>query len=156
LIKLTAQELREIELLAEQYRSRKGLGKMRAEDELLYTTLIEVLAYKTKTVYMPFPIFQKNQITLFKKFKTVSLDLDTWIKDQFPGVTRTQKRRLYSIFSELVIDFIDSGPIPLSVKTVINSFQYLPGLIDKSFPGYLEAGLLDSLLDVNNSAEEFG
>jgi len=155
LIKLTAQELREIELLAEQYRSRKGLGKIRAEDELLYSTLIEVLSYKTKSVYSPFPIFKKNQINLFKKFKDVSLELDFWIKKHFPNVTRTQKRRLYTIFVELVVDFIDAGPVPLGVKTVINSFQYLPGLIDKSFPGYLEAGVLELLLDISNSAEEF-
>jgi len=146
---LSVKELKDIILMAEIYREKKGLTTLRSEDELFYYTLTEKLSYKICSSYPPLPILKKRSPKVFKKFIQVVDEFHDWIKLAFAGttVTRLQKRKLYSIATDLVVTRVEDSPIPLSFKTALNFFTDFPGLFDKSFPGYIESGMLGLLLE---------
>lgn len=147
---LSANELKEIILLAEFFKERKGAELLNITDELFYASLTEELARRLHTSFAPLPILKKNSLKTFNKFLQVSGDFNIWIDRVFRDttVTRLQRRRLYIIAIEIVVDNVENSKVPLSLTSSLNFFVNFPGLFDKAFPGYIESNMLGMLLEM--------
>ena len=147
---LSGLELKEIIFMSEFYRERKDAASLDINDELFYITLTEELSRRLSTSFPPLPLLKKNSAKTFKKFLQVSADFNNWIDKVFRDttVTRLQRRRLYIIAIEIVVSNVENSKVPLSLTSSLNFFVNFPGLFNKSFPGYLESGMLGTLLEM--------
>lgn len=146
---LSANELKEVILLAEFFKERKGAAALDINDELLYTTLTEELSRRLSTSFSPLPILKRNSPKLFNKFIQIAGDYNAWIDRVFKDttVTRLQRRRLAIIVIEVVVENIENSKVPLSLTSTLNFFANFPGLFNKAFPGYIESGMLGMMLE---------
>ena len=147
---LSAIELKEVILMAEFFKERKGAAALDVNDELFYITLTEELSRRLCTSFPPLPILKKNSAKTFSKFLQVSQDYNNWLERVFKDttITRLQRRRLSIIAIEVVADNVENSKVPLSLTSALNFFQNFPGLFNKAFPGYLESGMLGQLLEM--------
>lgn len=147
---LNANELKEVVTLATQLRSSKGLGVMRAESELFYHTLSEELSYRLNTLPPPLSVLKKQSPPTYKKFDEVLTWFNDWLDDVMQGsITRLQRRTMYAVCTELVADEVEASQVPLSLKSLLNFYPELPGILDKNFPGYIRNGMIGMLLEAS-------
>lgn len=60
--------------------------------------------------------------------------------------TKAQRLRFYKLFARLTAEHLRENKIPANLKTILQSHQRFPSLIDRAFPGYSNSGLLDWVL----------
>lgn len=147
---LSSKDLKQVEMLAQQYRMLGGFKNPKTEDNLFYTAVARTISTKLKIGYPIYDVFIKQQPDNFKKLREVVLELDEWIEIHFPKVQRAKKYKLYVLFTEIVVEYIEEGPVPLSLPSTLNTFSKLPSLVDKKFPGYLQSNLFYMLLTSDN------
>ena len=51
--------------------------------------------------------------------------------------TRPERSKIYFLYVELTINSLSRSPIPVNLRTVLNSHESFPSIFDKSFPGYI-------------------
>lgn len=83
---------------------------------------------------------------LKKNYGDSFVAVETFIKSAAPTLTVTEKTAFYRILAKLLVEHADfvakKSGIPLSAKLLFNCMGSLPGLVDNTFPGYTQAGLL--------------
>ena len=62
------------------------------------------------------------------------------------GLGRTEIRAFLFLSIRLLVDHMKALSIPVSGGTVMRNIGAIPGLINRSFPGYVECGHLDLLV----------
>jgi hypothetical protein len=56
--------------------------------------------------------------------------------------TRPERSKIYFLYVELTINSLSRSPIPVNLRTVLNSHESFPSIFDKSFPGYINNPVL--------------
>lgn len=85
-------------------------------------------------------------ISLTKLNKAIS-SLNNWSSIALGhNPSRIEKYKIYTLVCELTCDFLQGANIPLSFKTVVNSYEKFPSLLNQAFPGYIESGLFKVIL----------
>ncbi len=80
-----------------------------------------------------------------------SLDLiNVFINKNAPSVTKGQRRVLYRVFVRALYSWLIEADIPVNSKTLITNLDKLPGIVDRAFPGYIQAGLLGAIVSLRN------
>ncbi len=124
----------------------KKKEKVRIGEEAFYSILDNELSKKLKTKSFPFHKFKRTNSykTLGEAFE-VALD---YMEVVFKGekMTRVKKLQFYLIACKIVLKDQETNPAPLNIKTLLNGFKLLPGLIDRAFPGYAHSGVLPMIL----------
>jgi hypothetical protein len=114
--------------------------------EAFYTILDNELSKRLKTKSMPFNRFQRTNT--FKSLVTAFESTVDYMEVVFKNerLTRASKLHFYLISSKIVLDDCAGSPAPLCMRTLLQSFTILPGLIDRAFPGYVQGGVLPMIL----------
>lgn len=146
--KLNARELKEVSILATELRNRKGLMGMRAEDELFFYSLSEVLSDRLSIRLPSLMVMKKTSRSAYNKFYEVLDYINEWTDNVMAPhrVTRSLRRKLYLIFTDLVADEVQRLGLPLAFTTLVQQYENLPGIVDQAYPGYAQAGMLHILL----------
>jgi len=150
---LSVNDLKQVEMMAIRIRLLKGRDDSITEEELFYATLAEVLEFKLNTRIKSFGLYKKDRAKYARLQETV-LSVNDWASQHFTNLSRINKRRVYALAIDVVVEWVEEGPVPLSPQTVLNNFSYLPGIIDKKFPGYMQNGLMHMILDVSRFKED--
>jgi hypothetical protein len=111
---------------------------------LIYNALTQALQKRSLSC-PPYALFKKN--SLFGKFCEQLEMISPFTEVMANTVTKTQMFGSFVYFTEMVMEDIDNQGIPVSLRTVINHLDTLPGLVDRSFPGYTQAGLIGWAVD---------
>lgn len=142
--KLSASQLLEVE---NKVAFLKALSKSRrvklitTEDEF-WTVLTEHLS--TKGIKLgSYQYFQnsKNHPTYVKGIAK----LDEFVNAYFNGINRFEKLKLYKIFAGMMCDEIERFTT-LNIGVIVGFVGKIPELFQKSFPGYIQAGLAKAIL----------
>lgn len=149
---LNAAELNQVIIMAQKFREFKGKDGRGTDEQLFFEVLAEQIEIAAPVSVPPFFIIQKERPSDYKLFVEVFDWLEVWIASNFKNVQKINKRRIYGVVSELVVEWVSKGPIPLSLITVLRQFKAVPGLIDKAFPGYAGNNMLDMILDIKYSS----
>ena len=144
---LTSRELREVELLASHFRKGNKKEDIEANTLVFYSTIVEYLAYKTKVQFPPIALFRALQPNLGDKIFEVAEFVENWTNSYFKEVIQLERRRVYGICTELVGNYVEDSTVPLGMKSLLNAFNKLPGIVENNFPGYAASGLLSSILE---------
>lgn len=113
--------------------------------EIFYYSIVRCLN-KYSITSPPFGTFKKQNY--YKKFIDVFNNIESFIDKNFKKVSKVERSKLYSFFTDTIISHIKNNTnLQPSIRILINYFQYLPQLIDKSFPGYIENEILNILLE---------
>jgi hypothetical protein len=74
-------------------------------------------------------------------------EIDVWIESVLKrSVQRSDRTRVYQLVFELLGKNILASKGDISVKRLVDSRDDFPGVIEKSFPGYIESGLIDMII----------
>jgi hypothetical protein len=147
---LSKEELQTVKSLAEHL---IGNGTTLSEEDtidselyLFYTQISHRMEEKGIST-LPWPVLIRRPI--FREFKKKFGTTKTYTLRYLGNLSRLQRQRLYNIYASIIVDWIDHQPkIPLRTTTVIRAVDYVPSLMNKSFPGYVESGLLHLILDL--------
>lgn len=114
-------------------------------EEMLYSVLAEELKSKLSSALVPFHVFKKG--SSYARFREVLKHVDEFLRSTgIPRFTTPERKKMYSIVIRLVVERASELDVPLGVKLVLNQSDYIPGLFDRAFPGYLRSGLVRMLL----------
>ena len=149
---LSVKELAEVIKLAELIRSKKGFNANRTEEELFYATLEEHLKARLGVKIAPLYKLVQTQELVYKLMIKNLDELDIWVDTHFKNITKSERKRTYSIAINSVCDYLEFLGVPLGTKPIINNLGKVPGLIDRAFPGYIQNGLLGMLLETSYSS----
>ena len=138
--------------------SLKELKEFRTEiDKLIFlkkpenkneTIFYEILRNKLKTKLNmntpPYSTIKKTEVKLKEKVS----ELDIFLEDNYKGnLTKDKRTELYDLCLDVLIDYmINETEMLISLTSIINMSKLIPNLIDKSFPFYLENGLLSYII----------
>lgn len=144
----TFEELNDVLINVKYLSNTKGVQFTKSEDVLLHIAISEVLFQRLKVEPVELYILESQNSATYKKLMKVAKDLDYWVDDIFKNtdLTRIKRRMLFSLLTGIVADSIETSEYPLSLTSLLNFFNNLPGIVDKKFPGYLESGLLPQIL----------
>lgn len=119
----------------------------RTEDILLYESMKVVLSNKLRTTYKPLPLWLRSFPQTFRLLRKRATLIEEFIEINFKKkLTRSQKNKLYLIFCNVVANRIELTRVPLSLTSMLSFLNNLPGLVDKAFPGYIQSGMMDALI----------
>jgi len=138
--------------------NQKELKKLTASVEFLLTEEISIVADSSKLFYetltatlsthlgqdfIPFHLVRKKY---GKKLTEVSNFLDKYLEKIHIVNTRTQTQ-IYKLYAELLIKHIENSPLPMTLNVLLGIYDQFPAVLEKSFPGYMKAGLTGSIFD---------
>lgn len=58
-----------------------------------------------------------------------------------PGGSRSDRSALYRTFMLVLTRSVAQQNLPVSLKTLVDQLDRVPGLVSRAFPGYIESGL---------------
>lgn len=116
----------------------------------LYDCMADFLYKVHHTKKLPYNIFKERSQKLCKRLDALeeSLNeyLDNIIEDAGRAVLPSKKilrKKFYKLYCHIVGTALIKAPgIPLAFTTFINWGDRFPGLLDASFPGYVQSGLI--------------
>jgi hypothetical protein len=76
-------------------------------------------------------------------FRTKAANLILWLK---PAGNRSRQRALLCLAYQLLYRDMTENGYPVTARTLLNHTHRLPSLVEKDFPGYYRAGLLDRIV----------
>lgn len=126
-------------------RSVNGSATEESLDFLFYKELASALL-DVGLKLPPIPVLKRGKLYRpFKEGKEIVEDfLDSAAK---PGrLTRIQRIKVYRLVFKLLIDWMKSRSIPISLNTVMLNLNRIPQLLMQEFPGYIETGLFLKLI----------
>lgn len=109
--------------------------------QIFYELLTNKLHKMLRATHQPYPVFKKQR-THHKKLVAVVDYLDELLQSIFAKPKKLWYRKIYRLYINLVIGDIQDSPITLALPTVLNYKDRFPAILDDSFPGYLENGLI--------------
>ena len=143
---LSREELEKLHKKITFLLATKKRKNSRIDVEAFYNILDNELSKRLKTKTFPFPKFQRTKTykELITAFESTVDYMEVVFKEM--RLTRANKLQFYFLSAKITIDDFDTSPVPLSMRTLLQSFSILPGLIDRSFPGYARGGMLGWIL----------
>jgi len=152
--KLSLRELDDIILNAKVWREKKITGPNSVDiiEQLLYETLIEQLSIKLSEKFLTFFVFKAARPSDYSLIVETANWSESWIKVSFPDSRKVDRRRLFALMCELVIDSVEQSPAPLGLTSVLKQFKNISGYIENAYPGYLQSGLISLILETKYSS----
>ena len=144
--RLSQEELVELSKRIQFLMSTKKRKTNPVDEDAFYSILGNELKRKIRYKAPPLPVFKKTAD--YKLFSQVFEDTLDYMSEVFKRerITRPKKLHFYLIATKIVLSDCEGSPVPLSMRSLLTSYKLLPGLIDRSFPGYAQSGLLPMLL----------
>lgn len=144
---LTSVELQQVIQLAKTLQQTKGVAAESPEVLLFFNTLCEEVTMYTSFEHPPLSIFKGRDKKSFNKVIKLVAIIQTWSDSVDADIqTRLKKRNLYATLAMLVGSYLDDIGVPITLKTLLNSFHKFPSLVDQAFPGYVQSGLFNMAL----------
>ncbi len=153
----TDKEFREVKAIAEirlgNFSSReaalKEVGNIGEEYVLLfYSQLRNYLQAECAIATPPLSIIRKSKPTVYRAAVLATNFLygvsQDWNKDRV--VQRTFVVAVFYLYAKLVVQYLREVRVPVSVKTILQHTDKFVGLVDQSYPGYVQAGLLKMVI----------
>jgi hypothetical protein len=126
------------------------VNKESSTEHLLYNAISSNLLKKTRDKLMPFGVFRKR--VNYKRFKEMHKFLDEMFEDVISSVNnlkskKAYKEKWYQLFCTILFKNLEDWDFTIDIQSILNNFGRFPGLLNKEFPGYSEAGILFKLLE---------
>ena len=136
-------DLEELNKLLQSLLVNKPNKDISVELQLAYAAFIQPLQYKS-AVPPVLSILKKDTIIEVRNALTFLLD---WLKDALrEPVRRTEIQPWFALFGELLVTFLEERKVPLSMLALIRQAKTVPSLVDQAFPGYIQAGVLKTVI----------
>lgn len=153
---LDSVELQRVIDLAKTLQATRSCSVESNEIIIFYETLCEEVKLYTGIEGMPLHSFKRSNRKGYNKLCEMVTLMEAWAANVDADVkTRLKKRNFYATMAMLVSSFLDDLNVPISVKTLLNSFEKFPGLIDKAFPGYVRSGLIRTIFNRSRGKDKF-
>lgn len=116
------------------------------DEDAFYSIIGNELKKKIRYKAPPLPVFKKTND--YKLFSQVFVDTLDYMEEVFKRekLTRPKKLHFYLVATKIVLRDCEGSPVPLSMRSMLTAYKLLPGLIERSFPGYVQSGLLPMIL----------
>lgn len=118
-------------------------------DVLLFHSEIEKYFTNNKLPIIPFPVLKNNSKnkSLYKSLETVTLFLNKYLLTLCGKCDIITKVKLYRFYTILIGEFIKVQlQTNLSLTLMLSLHETFPSLLLKTFPGYIESGLIMEVL----------
>ena len=107
----------------------------------LYVAIADLLHKRTQVRSMPYHVFSK-QAAYREQFLPAAQLAEEANGQWFPKQTKSERLSMVMLYAKLVLDDIAARSQPAVWRVISNAVMNLPQIVDQSFPGYAEAGLL--------------
>lgn len=107
-----------------------------------YALLHELLSTYFKLP--PYFVFKRGKY--FSKFIDAVTNVDQFLEKYFPGATEPQRIALKKKFIKCTIVYLEGIKLNVNLATFIYNYANIEKVVNKSFPGYLQAGMIKLLL----------
>lgn len=113
-------------------------------ETIFYEILRNKLKIKLNMSTPPYSTVKKTEVKLKEKVS----ELDVFLENSYKGnLTKDKRTELYDLCLDVLIDYmVNETEMLVSLTSIINMSKLIPNLIDKSFPFYLENGLLNYII----------
>lgn len=117
--------------------------KIKANDfgQFLYDALGEELLKRVKAKSAPYHIFLRTGTG--KRFEQAAVLADAAHQRWYRVGTSATLVSMTRMYAELLLDYLASCSLPFIWDSITWAVTQLPMIVDMSFPGYAESGLLD-------------
>lgn len=140
---LSFSELQSVVSVATSLLANKPPKDIPIEYLFAYQGFVYHLQLKTEVV----PALGLLKRELQKEVMSALNFLLTWLKDELKLVVRrTDILPWFTLFGEILVDFLEERKVPLSLIALVRQSRSVPGLIEQSFPGYIKAGALELII----------
>lgn len=142
--KLSSTELKEVNdklsVLKSLKPSKNDEDRNNTDLSLFYDTIISKLHAEIGYRKQPLDSFRKKDG--YKKLKDAFEFVNDFIETALKAKpNRREKQKGYMLFAKLLVKDEKNHPgVPLSLKLILNNYENFPGLVDRSYPGYLAHG----------------
>jgi hypothetical protein len=116
--------------------------------DVFYQVLTDYFKRELSKDLLPLALLKaKVNKTLYRNIVSMCKEIDVWIESVLKrSVQRSDRTRVYQLVFELLGKNILASKGDISVKRLVDSRDDFPGVIEKSFPGYIESGLIDMII----------
>lgn len=135
----------ELEILKREKPNMKRL-------EIFYHSL-DLLLKNKNIKSMPYQVFKKTSSnwTLFENTFKV---FDGYISDNCDTNLIVEWFTIYNFFFGMVLDTMKERDVILTTHSILSYAQYLPGIIDSGFPGWVSSGMFPLIIKLIIKKEE--
>ena len=153
----TEKELKQIKAMADirlgnfssKEAASKELNKNLSETShtnLFYDRLQNVLKTECKIATMPLSVLKKRLPKLHAKVVHAANSLYATAEEWNPDKTKIRSRNfaigVFHLYCKLVVSYLQEIKVPVSLKTSLDHVDKFVGMVDNSFPGYVDAGMI--------------
>jgi len=150
-LKLSADDERKLYAqLAHRYgRVDSKYGSLTEDEQLVWDAINEAMGIARPLAHVMKSARKQDQITrdeLAESVRYVMSWLDHGCRRR--PISRTQRMAILSTAMECLARFVSRGGAPQSHAAMLRHLDQLPIAVDRGFPGYAEAGILDAMARV--------
>ena len=147
---LTVEEIRSIRLRLDFLRKHTQKLKEGTEQQDNQQFCFEIFRNCLLEAGLPCPpwgAFQRLGISRY--FQQQYPIIETYIETQFVGTNRRERQKLYRIFAELLLDWMNEKSL-MKIGVFFKNVNLIPELLSKAFPGYAAQGWLPLILTMGD------
>lgn len=167
---LMTEEFSEKELKQIQAIADIRLGNFSAEQAALSNTVSDtyvlmfydrlkfLLARECDIHILPLHVIRKRQQKIYKEIEKAATFLYAISERWNPDKSRTRNFAIgvFHLYCKLVIRYLREVNVPISLKTSLQHTDKFIGLVDMSFPGYVESGMIKMVILGEKGREAIG
>ena len=146
---LSKQQLRHVRSVIDQHLLQPGEGEDPSQDDdaqLFYTQSASVLTARGLRC-PPWPTFRRMGI--YRHLRNNLPAVQDFSETNFGDLKRVARQRLYRIYAELLIDWLERNPrVPTKIGVYFQNLGLIPELVHDAFPGYAQQGWLPMVLQL--------
>lgn len=144
MVNMPVEDLKEIQARANFILGRyNNVAVDNVSSELFWDTLRGV-AGKHNHKLPPYTQVQRSK--LHKQVINGVDIIDKFIDENFPGITRARRAKVYRVMGECLLQELTRRGLPCNLATVAVRLKYVPEWLDNQFPGYTSAGVLSFIV----------
>lgn len=143
--RLTPDQMKELrDILALQIDAVERTSYSR-EEVMWFDALHLAISKSIGTIRGTYSAMRKTD--LYPRFRASMKVVEEFTRSCDMGRLSTpQRKKWYNLLAEVLVTWCDGLDAPMTFKLVVNQAERIPGLVDKSFPGYVEAKLIKKIL----------
>ena len=127
--------------------------KITPETIIFFDVLSEFLIKNNYGDYPNLYIIKKKNLKLFKKIVRVQEDLDKFLNSINTNLSKINKIKYYNIIIKILVLDLESW-CTINLETILNNMTNFKNILEKSFPMYLESGVLNFLINKKENSYE--
>lgn len=161
------KQFREIKAIAEirlgnlssREASLKELGEVGPTyTQAFYNQLQQYLENHCKIAAPPLSVVKKQSPKTYGNVVQCANQLYAVAEDW--NTVKTMRRNfvtgVYYLYSKLIVDYLRTVKVPVSVKTAVQHSDKFIGLVDNAYPGYVSGGMIDMVILGPSKSGTFG